>query len=126
MKSVVISLAIAAAIAVSSVIYSIHLHKMSREFCEINNEITSSLNNDNFDKAIQFTEKLTECFEKRRNILAATDNHDVTDKIEMNLRELYEYIEGKSKTDALSKCRVLGFLFEHLPAEHELKTENIL
>lgn len=126
MKSVVISFAIAAAIAFASIFYSIHLHKMSREFCEINDKITSSLNNDSFDNAIRYTEALTECFERKRNILAATDNHDVTDKIEMNLRELYEYIEGGSKTDALSKCRVLGFLFEHLPAEHELKTENIL
>ena len=48
------------------------------------------------------------------------------DKIEMNISEVEGYINGEEQTDAVSHCRVLGFLFEHLPKNYKFKLENIL
>ena len=48
------------------------------------------------------------------------------DKIEMNISEVEGYINGGEQTDAVSHCRVLGFLFEHLPKNYKFKLENIL
>ena len=44
----------------------------------------------------------------------------------MNISEVEGYINGGEQTDAISHCRVLGFLFEHLPKNYKFKLENIL
>ena len=64
--------------------------------------------------------------ERADDVLAATGNHEDFDKIEMNISEVEGYINGGEQTDAVSHCRVLGFLFEHLPKNYKFKLENIL
>ena len=39
---------------------------------------------------------------------------------------IQSYVNGAHRTDAISKCRVLGFLFEHMPKNEYVKLENIL
>ncbi len=64
--------------------------------------------------------------DENSTVLAATGNHEDFDKIEMNISEVEGYINGGEQTDAVSHCRVLGFLFEHLPKNYKFKLENIL
>ena len=126
MKSFIISLVIAAIMIAGSIVYGNHMTSMSEELVAANNRLTQALEDENYTSAKYTADKISDYLENKRALLAATDNHEVLDKIEIYLEELYSYIEGAHKADALSRCRVLGFLYEHLPKNYELKLENIL
>lgn len=126
MKSVVISVIIAVVIVAGSLLYTNNLEKVSGELSEINENISELLEAEDYAGASAEIEHLMFYLDRERSILAATGNHEELDKIEMNLSELSEYAKGEKQTDALSSCRVLGFLFEHLPLNYKLKLENIL
>lgn len=82
--------------------------------------------NGDYESAGDEIEKLVQYLDENRTVLAATGNHEDFDKIEMNISEVEGYINGGEQTDAVSHCRVLGFLFEHLPKNYKFKLENIL
>lgn len=126
MRSVIISAVIAAVIIAGGIVYQNYLTGVSKTLSEENDKIIEALIARDYGAARAGSEKMTEYLQKRRTLLAAADNHEELDKIDMTLRELSEYIDGKSQTDALSKCRVLDFLYEHLPKNYELRPENIL
>ena len=126
MKSFITSLVIAAFIVAGSIAYGMHIDNVSSELVSINERITEALEADDFDKAGEITGEVKSYFAQKRVMLGATDNHEVLDKIEINIQELVSYVEGRQKTDALSRCRVLGYLYEHLPKNYKLKFENIL
>lgn len=126
MRSVVISILIAAAIVAGSIAYTNHLENLSEEFLQINKKITEYVDAEDYFNADSEIERLSVYLDKKRVVLDATGNHDEIDEIKMNLSELAEYSKGQKKTDALSKCHTLDILFEHLPMDYELKLENIL
>lgn len=126
MKSVVISVFIAAAIVAGSIAYTRHLERLSEEFLQINKKVTEYVDAEDYFNADAEIEHLSAYLEQKRVVLDATGNHDEIDKIKMNLSELAEYSGGQQKTEALSKCRTLDILFKHLPMDYELKIENIL
>ena len=126
MKSFITSLVIAAFIVAGSIVYGMHIDKISSELVSINTRLTDAIEADNFVQAEEISDEVKSYFTKKRAMLGATDNHEVLDKIEINMQELFSYVEGRQKTDALSRCRVLGYLYEHLPKNYKLKFENIL
>ena len=126
MKSFITSLVIAAFIVAGSIAYGMHIDKISSELVSINTRLTDAIESDDFDGAGEIVDEVQSYFDKKRAMLGATDNHEVLDKIEINIQELSSYVEGGQKTDALSRCRVLGYLYEHLPKNYKLKFENIL
>lgn len=126
MKSVIVSVLIAAAIIAGSIVYTRHLENLSEEFLRINKKVTEYVDAEDYFNADAEIEHLSAYLDQKRVVLDATGNHDEIDKIKMNLSELAEYSGGQKKTEALSKCRTLDFLFEHLPMDYELKLENIL
>ncbi|MCH5209973.1 MAG: DUF4363 family protein [Oscillospiraceae bacterium] len=126
MKGVIISLCIAAVIVAGSAAYTAHTKTVSRELGEINAGVMESLQNNDFDGAKEKIEQLTGYMERKRSILSATGNHEELDKMEMNISEMTGYTEGHQQTDAVSRCKVLAFLFEHFPKNYELKLGNIL
>lgn len=126
MKSVVISIAIACVIVTGSLFYTRGLEKVSEELLEMNERVSEYIEAEDYFNADAEIDRLTSYLNSRRAVFDATGNHEEMDKIEMNLYELTEYSRGQKKTDALSRSRVLGFLFEHLPLNYKLKFENIL
>lgn len=126
MKGVIASAVIAVIIVAGSAAYTLHIENVSEEMGMINDKIITSLDVGDYERAKEETEKLSEYLDKKRTILAATGNHEELDKIEMNISEMSGYIDGQKKTDALSRCRVLDFLFDHLPNNYKMKLENIL
>ena len=116
MKGVIASAVIAAVIVAGRVAYTNHIDKVSRELGEINDRVMAFLYDGDYESA----------GDENRTVLAATGNHEDFDKIEMNISEVEGYINGGEQTDAVSHCRVLGFLFEHLPKNYKFKLENIL
>lgn len=126
MKGVVIAAIIAAAVAAGSIAYTRHMNNVSEELGDINSSVMECLENEDYKKALEEIERLTDYLDDRRATLAATGNHEELDKIEMNISQMLGYAEGGHKTDAISHCKVLSFLFEHLPKNYEMKLENIL
>lgn len=126
MKSVVVSVIIAVIVIAGSLFYTRSLEKVSGELIEINKQVSERIEAEDYSGANSEIERLTEYLDSRRAVLDAIGNHEEMDNIEMNLSELEEYTKGEKKTDALSRCRVLNFLFEHLPLNYKLKLENIL
>lgn len=126
MKGVIISVFIAVCIVVGSVAYTSHIGKVSDELGKINDEIMVCLDSEDYEQAAEKIKQLTDYLDKKRTLLAATGNHEEFDKIEMNISEMSGYTDGEKQTDAISRCKVLSFLFEHLPKNYEMKLENIL
>ena len=126
MKGVIISGVIAILILIGSIAYTNHIENVSEELSDINKVIIEAITAENYSKASSSAKELNDYLDSHRAILEATGNHEEIDKIEMNISELVEYIDGGEKTDALSNCRVLDFLFDHLPKNYEMKLENIL
>ncbi len=126
MKGVIISLCIAVVMIAGSIIYTSHIDSVSEEFASMNRNIIMALEEEDFEAAERETVKMAEYLDKKDAVLAATGNHEELDTIEINVSELVSYIHGGQQADALARCNVLGFLFEHLPKNYKLKLENIL
>lgn len=126
MKSVVVSVIIAVIVVAGSLFYTRSLEKVSGELIEINKQISERIEAEDYSGANSEIERLSSYLDSRRAVLDAIGDHEEMDNIEMNLSELEEFAKGEKKTDALSRCRVLDFLFEHLPLNYKLKLENIL
>lgn len=106
--------------------YNAHIEHVSEELGRINDSIMVHLTDDNLEGAADEMGQLIEYMERNRVMLAATGDHADFDSIEMNISEMAGYINGGQSTDAVSRCKVLAFMFEHLPKNYELKLENIL
>lgn len=126
MKGVVTAALIAVVMIIGGALYTNHIEKVSEELGSINDDIMVYLTDGNFEGASDEMGKLIEYLQRNRVMLAATGDHADFDKIEMNISEMAGYISGGQQTDALSRCKVLSFLFEHMPNNYELKLENIL
>ena len=110
MKGVIASAVIAVVIVAGSVAYTNHIDKVSRDLGEINDRVMAFLYDGDYESAGDEIEKLVQYLDENRTVLAATGNHEDFDKIEMNISEVEGYINGGEQTDAVSHCRVLGFL----------------
>ncbi|MCD8391195.1 MAG: DUF4363 family protein [Firmicutes bacterium] len=126
MKSVIVSACIAVLIVASSIACELHINTVSQKLLSINERVTQAVEDENYESAVYILNEISDYVNKKEDILSVTDNHEVVHNIEVNTWELYEFIEGGQKTDALSKCRVLSFLFEQLPENYKIKWNNIL
>ena len=126
MKSVIISLFIAAVMIIGSIVYEKHMDTVSQNLLTINEKAITALENDNYEEASKILFELTSYLENKRTLLTATDNHEVLNEIESAIYELTEFIDGQQKYDALSKFKVLKFLFHKMPLNYKIRLENIL
>lgn len=126
MKSLIIAAVLALIVTSGSIAYTCKIDEVSVEMAQINDVIASNLEHDDFNAAETKIADLKGYIEKKRTIMEAMGNHQDLDEIRITVFELEKYTEGRSRTDALSKCAVLGFLFEHLPESYHVKAENIL
>lgn len=126
MKSLIISLSLAVVVVVFSIGYTFKIDAVANELRELNNEIAISLKNENYESALEKAEKLSGSIDEKKTLMEAIGNHEEIKSIEMNIAEMKEYIRGSARSDALSKCSLLDFLFCYLPESYHLKAENIL
>ena len=126
MKSFVIAAVLAFFVVVGSMVYTFAIDSVSQSMADINGKVLSSLENSDFAEAHRGIDELKNYIKKKSTLMEAMGNHEDLDEIRITVFELEKYTEGKSKTDALSKCAVLGFLFEHLPESYHVKSKNIL
>ena len=126
MKSLIVSGVIAVCIIVGSIFYSNYINDLSKEMCNYGNEIKTSIAEENYSKAVDKISLLEAYIDKKKPALASTSDHCIPDSIEKDIAELRVYTSMKQKSDALAKCELLNFHFEHIPKGYKLKLENIL
>lgn len=126
MRSLVVSLVIGVAIVWGSVAYTARLESLSKEMLAVNSQIMDYIEHEEWDKAEAKIQYLYNFVNDRRMAMEATGDHEVLDKIEMNISELIAYNDAEMKADAMAKCQILDFLITHLPKNFKLKIENIL
>lgn len=126
MKSVIISALLAAVMVTGAWVYSNRLESVSKTLMEMNEKVAEYLEREEYELASAQINKIKIYLERKHTLLAAMGNHEELDKIEMNISEMEKYTEGRHMTDALSRCQVLDFLFEHMPKNDYVRLENIL
>ena len=126
MKSFIFSIIIAAIIVSGSLIYTNYIDGLSEDMCGYNNEIKELIANNEYEKAGEAVNLLSDFIERKKLALASTMDHNNIDSIERNIAELSVYTKEGQKFDALAKCEVLSVLFEHLPKNYNVVLENIL
>lgn len=126
MKSFIVSIIIAAIVIAGSIMYTHRLETISDELIAINDTVTERIESENYGEADEKIRELDEYLEEQREMLATTGNHQELDNIQIYLAELKRFSADQMKTDALSRCQVLDFLFHHLPQDYRLRIENIL
>lgn len=125
MKSFIVSVCLAIILTLFGLFQSYRLEKASEDLIILNNEIQHSLEENQFSSASDKVHMLAERIEDIEPFFASLGDHSEIDEIEITLRELEKYTEGKIKYDALAKSNSLTFLFEHIPKNHRVKIENI-
>lgn len=126
MKSLIISIIIAAGIVGGSLAYSEYIDGLSEQLCAYGDDIKELLADEDFPKAAEELSSLSDFIESKKLSLASTTDHNNIDNIERNIAELKAYTAGGQKYDALAKCELLNALFEHLPKNYTVNLENIL
>ena len=126
MKSFIVSIIIAAIVIAGSIMYTHRLETISDKLIAINDAVTERIENEQYGEADEKIRELGEYLEEQREMLATTGNHQELDNIQIYLAELKRFSVGQMKTDALSRCQVLDFLFRHLPQDYRVRIENIL
>lgn len=126
MKGMITALCFAVVIVAGSVWYTHEMTQISDELLEINTAVMQNLESDEFAAAVESANEMEQYLDNKRVFLAATDNHERLDAIEVYTEELLSFAEGGQKTDAISHCRALGLLIERIPRDYKLRAESIL
>ena len=126
MKSFLCALVIAVVMVAGSFFYTRHIDKISDELTNGNQLIIELVEKGDFSAAVGVVNQLSDFVADKKAVLAATGNHEEIDKIEIYLAELEQYLKDGVRTDALARCSILDKLFEYMPKNYRLRTENIL
>jgi hypothetical protein len=125
MKSVVVSLILFSAMVIGIIFSKNYLNKVSDDLGKLNDEIEQYITDSNWDQAykssIEYTEKW-EDYSKKINLFI---DHQETDKIEIELWKLPQYIKEMTKDESLASVHVLKFLVAHISELEKLKMQNI-
>lgn len=126
MKSFFASLVIGAMIICGGILFNICINRVSEEFSEKCGSIALQIEKGDFAKAELMANDLSTSMDKKKILLASIINHESIDDIEMCITELCGYAEYGNGTEAMLRCRKLEHLFEHLPSNYGIKSQNIL
>ena len=126
MKSLIVAVIIASAIIFTGIYSTKKLEDMSSYLIEMCEKTNKEIENDNFEKAEEYIDKIDRFVEENYTMFASTIDHNEIDKIDMNIDQMKAYITHRQKADSLSFGNALLGLIKHLPKDHRLKIENIL
>lgn len=126
MKSFIIAVSIGVVMITGCILYMVRVEKISENLIDLNKEIISSLEKEDYEGAKHALKGASDYLEKELIMLAATGNHTELDQMQIYISQISEYISEKHKGDALAQAKALMIMFKHLPKNYRLKPENIL
>ena len=105
---------------------NICLDRLSDELLDATEGISDDVEEENFDKAYEKAEELSEFVDKKKILMASILNHENIDDIEEAISGLLGYTKKKNLTEASVSIKKLEHLFEHLPENYRLQLQNVL
>lgn len=118
---------ILAVITVSGgILCNTQIDKATKAMTEKEHIISECLLKGDNASALSEIEKLIGYIDEKRTILASTIDHKLIDDIEVCLAEIRGLAEQDEAALALTKCRRLEHLIQHLPTNYSLSLQNIL
>lgn len=126
MKSILTASFLSVVIIAAGILYSSKIDRFAAQLLEKNNEIYTSLTNEDYTSAQKLVASSSEYLKRYSTALQATGDHSEITQLEINLTELGEYIKAEQKADALAKSSSLNILIRSIPINYKMKFENIL
>lgn len=105
---------------------NICLDRLSEELLDSTKTINDDIEEKNFEKAYEKSEKLSEFIDGKKTMMASILNHENIDIIEESVSDLLGYTKNSDLTEASVSIKRLEHLFEHLPENYRLELQNVL
>ena len=125
MKSRISALSIAGLLIIGSEVHMHRLETASSELSALNEEIFELILAEDYDRALLAVDSLSRRMNETEMFFGSMGDHAETDNINIAIAELRSYTEEHKRPEAAARCRVLVYLFGHLPENSRLKIENI-
>lgn len=126
MKSFWAAVVIAALLIGGGILFNKNIDKVTQELSEKEGKITSLIEEKDFEEAGKEIDGLKKYIDEKMIVLASVVDHKNVDEIELCVAEIEGYTREKSKTEALTKCKKLEHLINHLPINYRVTLQNIL
>jgi len=105
---------------------NICLDRLSDELLDATSKINDDVESENFEKAYEKAEDLSEFIDKKKTLMASILNHENINDIEEVISDLLGYTKKSDITEASVSVKKLEHLFEHLPENYRLQLQNVL
>ncbi len=126
MKSFWVAVVIAALLIGGGILFNRNIDHVTEELSEKEEKITELIEEKKFKAAEKEIEGLKKYIDEKMIILASVVDHKNVDEIELCVAEIEGYTKEESKIEALTKCKKLEHLINHLPVNYKVTLQNIL
>ncbi len=126
MKSFWAALVIAVLLIGGGVLFNMNIDHVTEEMSEKEEKITALIEKESFDGAKKEIDDLKKYIDDKMIVLASVVDHKNIDEIELCVAEIEGYTKEKVRSEALTKCKKLEHLINHLPINYSVTLQNIL
>lgn len=126
MKSFWAAVVIAVLLIGGGILFNKNIDNVTEEMSEKEKRITELVENKDFDGAKKEIDALAKYIDDKMIVLASVVDHKNIDEIELCVAEIEGYTKEKIKSEALTKCKKLEHLINHLPINYSVTLQNIL
>jgi len=126
MKSFWAAVVIAVLLIGGGILFNRNIDHVTQELGDKQKNIAELINDRKYDLAEDKLEEMSKYIDDKMIVLASVVDHKNIDDIELCIAEIEGYAKEKRKADALTKCKKLEHLINHLPVNYRVTLQNIL
>ena len=126
MKSFWAAVVIAVFLIGGGILFNKNIDNVTREMLDKEEKITKLIENKSFDEAKDEIDELSSYIDEKMIVLASVADHKNIDEIELCVAEIEGYAKEEDRAEAMSKCKKLEHLINHLPVNYKVTLQNIL
>lgn len=126
MKSFWVAVVIAVLLIGGGVLFNRNIDTVTREMGGKQEKIAELIDNKNYIEAEREIEDLSKYIDEKMIVLASVVDHKNIDDIELCVAEIEGYAKEEHRAEALTKCKKLEHLINHLPVNYRVTLQNIL
>lgn len=126
MKSFWVAVVIAVLLIGGGILFNQNIDHVTREMSCKEEKITALIKERDFKAAEKEINGLKKYIDEKMIVLASVVDHKNIDDIELCVAEIEGYVKEKDKAEALTRCKKLEHLINHLPINYRVTLQNIL
>lgn len=126
MKSFWAAVVIAVLLIGGGILFNQNIDHVTQELADKEGKITSLIEKRDFKSAEKEIQEIKKYIDEKMIVLASVVDHKNIDDIELCVAEIEGYAKEKKKADALTRCKKLEHLINHLPINYRVTLQNIL